>query len=57
LLQASAGRSLSLLNNAPQVVTRNDYQREVAITQSIDGKQFDQVFSFDKVCCPLPAHF
>ncbi|RRT78375.1 hypothetical protein B296_00001650 [Ensete ventricosum] len=38
-----------LRNNAPQVVTCNDYQREVSVTQTIAGKQFDRVFTFDKV--------
>nr|CAB3483809.1 unnamed protein product [Digitaria exilis] len=38
-----------LRSNAPQVVTCNDYQREVAVTQTIAGKQFDRVFTFDKV--------
>ncbi|XP_068659379.1 kinesin-like protein KIN-5C [Aristolochia californica] len=41
-----------LRNNAPQVVTCNDYQREVAVTQSIAGKQMDRVFTFDKVFGP-----
>ncbi|XP_062195793.1 kinesin-like protein KIN-5C [Phragmites australis] len=39
-------------SNAPQVVTCNDYQREVAVTQTIAGKQFDRVFTFDKVFGP-----
>lgn len=38
-----------LRNNAPQVVTCNDYQREVAVSQNIAGKHFDRVFVFDKV--------
>jgi kinesin family protein 11 len=38
-----------LRSNAPQVITCNDYQREVAVTQTIAGKQFDRVFTFDKV--------
>lgn len=38
-----------LRNNAPQVVTCNDYQREVAVSQSIAGKHIDRVFTFDKV--------
>lgn len=38
-----------LKNNAPQVVTCNDYQREVAVSQAIAGKQIDRVFTFDKV--------
>uniref|UniRef100_A0A803L2W5 Kinesin-like protein n=1 Tax=Chenopodium quinoa TaxID=63459 RepID=A0A803L2W5_CHEQI len=33
-----------LRNNAPQVVTCNDYQREVAVSQNIAGKHFDRVF-------------
>ncbi|KAI3995533.1 hypothetical protein MKX01_023278 [Papaver californicum] len=37
-----------LRNNAPQVVTCNDYQREVAVSQNIAGKQIDRVFTFDK---------
>ncbi|XP_062192752.1 kinesin-like protein KIN-5C [Phragmites australis] len=41
-----------LRSNAPQVVTCNDYQREVAVTQTIAGKQFDRVFTFDKVFGP-----
>ncbi|KAL6859172.1 hypothetical protein ACP4OV_018174 [Aristida adscensionis] len=39
-------------SNAPQVVTCNDYQREVAVSQTIAGKQFDRVFTFDKVFGP-----
>ncbi|XP_071697444.1 kinesin-like protein KIN-5C [Rutidosis leptorrhynchoides] len=41
-----------LRNNAPQVVTCNDYQREVAVSQAIAGKQIDRVFTFDKVFGP-----
>ncbi|CAO2169991.1 unnamed protein product [Urochloa humidicola] len=41
-----------LRSNAPQVITCNDYQREVAVTQTIAGKQFDRVFTFDKVFGP-----
>ncbi|XWS59472.1 hypothetical protein CRYUN_Cryun08bG0125000 [Craigia yunnanensis] len=41
-----------LRNNAPQVVTCNDYQREVAISQNIAGKHIDRVFTFDKVFGP-----
>ncbi|KAM0877192.1 hypothetical protein ACQ4PT_035653 [Festuca glaucescens] len=41
-----------LRSNAPQVVTCNDYQREVAVTQTIAGKQIDRVFTFDKVFGP-----
>ncbi|XP_015581587.2 kinesin-like protein KIN-5C [Ricinus communis] len=41
-----------LRNNAPQVVTCNDYQREVSVSQSIAGKHIDRVFTFDKVFGP-----
>ncbi|XP_038720640.1 kinesin-like protein KIN-5C [Tripterygium wilfordii] len=41
-----------LRNNAPQVVTCNDYQREVSVSQNIAGKHFDRVFTFDKVFGP-----
>ncbi|XP_022744590.1 kinesin-like protein KIN-5C [Durio zibethinus] len=41
-----------LRNNAPQVVTCNEYQREVAVSQSIAGKHIDRVFTFDKVFGP-----
>ncbi|KAL2930700.1 Kinesin-like protein KIN-5C, partial [Bienertia sinuspersici] len=41
-----------LRNNAPQVVTCKDYQREVAVSQNIAGKHFDRIFSFDKVFGP-----
>ncbi|XP_057497269.1 kinesin-like protein KIN-5C [Actinidia eriantha] len=41
-----------LRNNAPQVVTCNEYQREVAVSQSIAGKHIDRVFIFDKVFGP-----
>ncbi|KAK1288108.1 hypothetical protein QJS10_CPB19g00413 [Acorus calamus] len=41
-----------LRNNAPQVVTCNEYQREVAVSQHIAGKQIDRVFTFDKVFGP-----
>ncbi|XP_076926393.1 kinesin-like protein KIN-5C [Bidens hawaiensis] len=41
-----------LKNNAPQVVTCNEFQREVAVSQSIAGKQIDRVFTFDKVFGP-----
>ncbi|KAJ8534042.1 hypothetical protein K7X08_007366 [Anisodus acutangulus] len=39
-------------NNAPQVVTCNEYQREVAVAQNIAGKHIDRVFTFDKVFGP-----
>lgn len=38
-----------LRSNAPQVITCNEYQREVAVSQSIAGKHIDRVFTFDKV--------
>ncbi|KAG9459064.1 hypothetical protein H6P81_003572 [Aristolochia fimbriata] len=41
-----------LRNNAPQVITCNEFQREVAVTQHIAGKQMDRVFTFDKVFGP-----
>ncbi|KAL2229295.1 UNVERIFIED_CONTAM: Kinesin-like protein KIN-5C [Sesamum indicum] len=37
-----------LRNNAPQVVSCNEYQREVSVSQSIAGKYIDRVFTFDK---------
>ncbi|XP_022868889.1 kinesin-like protein KIN-5C [Olea europaea var. sylvestris] len=39
-----------LRNKAPEVVTCNEYQREVSVSQSIAGKHFDRVFTFDKLC-------
>ncbi|KAJ6750020.1 hypothetical protein OIU85_000629 [Salix viminalis] len=41
-----------LRSNAPQVVTCNDYQREVAVSQNIAGKHIDRIFTFDKVFGP-----
>ncbi|KAK8962727.1 putative 125 kDa kinesin-related protein [Platanthera guangdongensis] len=41
-----------LRSNAPQVVTCNDFQKEVAVSQTIAGKQIDRVFTFDKVFGP-----
>ncbi|KAK7244878.1 hypothetical protein RIF29_39707 [Crotalaria pallida] len=41
-----------LRSNAPQVVTCNDYNREVSVSQSIAGKHIDRVFTFDKVFGP-----
>ncbi|XP_038973722.1 kinesin-like protein KIN-5C [Phoenix dactylifera] len=41
-----------LRSNAPHVVTCNEYQREVAVTQSIAGKQIGRIFTFDKVFGP-----
>lgn len=38
-----------LRNKAPQVVTCDDPNREVSVTQSIAGKSIDRVFTFDKV--------
>ncbi|KAG6412166.1 hypothetical protein SASPL_124836 [Salvia splendens] len=37
-----------LRNNAPQVVTCNEYQREVSVSQNIAGKHIDRTFIFDK---------
>ncbi|CAK9159834.1 unnamed protein product [Ilex paraguariensis] len=41
-----------LRNNAPLVVTCDEYQREVAVSQNIAGKHIDRVFTFDKVFGP-----
>ncbi|KAK7268018.1 hypothetical protein RIF29_20700 [Crotalaria pallida] len=41
-----------LRSNAPQVLTCNEYNREVAVSQSIAGKHTDRVFTFDKVFGP-----
>ncbi|KAL1290080.1 hypothetical protein AAHE18_20G103800 [Arachis hypogaea] len=41
-----------LRSKAPQVVTCNDYNREVAVSQNIAGKHIDRVFTFDKVFGP-----
>ncbi|XP_047966623.1 kinesin-like protein KIN-5C [Salvia hispanica] len=41
-----------LRNNAPQVVTCNEYQREVSVSQNIAGKHIDRTFMFDKVFGP-----
>lgn len=41
-----------LRSNAPQVVTCNDYSREVSVSQSIAGKHIDRIFTFDKVFGP-----
>ncbi|KAM2893222.1 hypothetical protein FF1_008605 [Malus domestica] len=41
-----------LRSNAPQVITCNEYQREVAVSQNIAGKHIDRVFTFDKVFGP-----
>lgn len=38
-----------LRTNAPQVITCNEFQREVSVSQNIAGKHFDRVFLFDKV--------
>ncbi|OIW11363.1 hypothetical protein TanjilG_19619 [Lupinus angustifolius] len=38
-----------LRSNAPQVVTCNEFNREVAVSQNIAGKHIDRVFTFDKV--------
>ncbi|PON40489.1 Kinesin-like protein [Trema orientale] len=42
-----------LRSNGPNVVFCNDCQRQVAVSQSIDGKHIDRVFSFDKVFGPF----
>ncbi|KAL8236585.1 hypothetical protein R6Q59_017666 [Mikania micrantha] len=52
LLRCRPFSSEELKNNAPQVVTCNEFQREVAVSQSIAGKQIDRVFTFDKVFGP-----
>ncbi|PKA65766.1 125 kDa kinesin-related protein [Apostasia shenzhenica] len=41
-----------LRSNAPQVITCNEFQREVAVSQTIAGKSIDRVFTFDKVFGP-----
>ncbi|KAI4348947.1 hypothetical protein L6164_009607 [Bauhinia variegata] len=41
-----------LRSNAPQIVTCNEYTREVAVSQNIAGKHIDRVFTFDKVFGP-----
>ncbi|CAA0842965.1 Probable 125 kDa kinesin-related protein [Striga hermonthica] len=41
-----------LRNNAPKVVTCNEFHREVSVAQNIAGKHFDRVFTFDKVFGP-----
>ncbi|XP_078152877.1 P-loop containing nucleoside triphosphate hydrolases superfamily protein [Carex rostrata] len=41
-----------LRSKAPQVVTCDDPNREVSVTQSIAGKSIDRVFTFDKVFGP-----
>ncbi|OMO68330.1 hypothetical protein COLO4_29695 [Corchorus olitorius] len=41
-----------LRSNAPQVVTCNEFQREVSVSQNIAGKHIDRVFTFDKVFGP-----
>ncbi|KAL2509195.1 kinesin-related protein [Forsythia ovata] len=38
-----------LRNKAPEVVTCNEYHREVSVSQNVAGKHFDRVFMFDKV--------
>ncbi|KAI7732548.1 hypothetical protein M8C21_024154 [Ambrosia artemisiifolia] len=52
LLRCRPFSNEELKNNAPQVVTCNEFQREVAVSQSIAGKQIDRVFTFDKVFGP-----
>lgn len=46
-----------LRNNAPQVVSCNDYQKEVSVSQNIAGKHIDRVFTFDKVLFSLYCSF
>ncbi|XP_020577082.1 kinesin-like protein KIN-5C [Phalaenopsis equestris] len=41
-----------LRSNAPQVITCNEFQKEVAVSQTIAGKLIDRVFTFDKVFGP-----
>ncbi|XP_024019672.1 kinesin-like protein KIN-5C [Morus notabilis] len=41
-----------LRSNAPQVLTCNEYQKEVAVSQNIAGKHIDRIFTFDKVFGP-----
>lgn len=38
-----------LRSNAPQVVSCNEYSREVSVSQNIAGKHIDRIFTFDKV--------
>ncbi|KMZ74969.1 Kinesin-related protein-like [Zostera marina] len=38
--------------NTPRVVTCNEFQREVAVSQTVAGKRTDRVFTFDKVFGP-----
>jgi hypothetical protein len=45
-----------LRTNAPQVVTCNDYNREVSVSQNVAGKHFDRVFTFDKVNYSSPSN-
>ncbi|KAI7748783.1 hypothetical protein M8C21_013644 [Ambrosia artemisiifolia] len=52
LLRCRPFSNEELRNNAPQVVTCDEYQREVAVSQNIAGKQIDRVFTFDKVFGP-----
>ncbi|KAJ1375875.1 P-loop containing nucleoside triphosphate hydrolase, partial [Sesbania bispinosa] len=41
-----------LRSNAPQVISCNEYNREVSVSQNIAGKHIDRVFTFDKVFGP-----
>lgn len=41
-----------LRTNAPQVVSCNEYSREVSVSQNIAGKHIDRIFTFDKVFGP-----
>ncbi|CAN4117318.1 unnamed protein product [Withania somnifera] len=52
LLRCRPFSNEELRSNAPQVVTCNEYQREVAVSQNIAGKHIDRIFTFDKVFGP-----
>ncbi|KAF7820171.1 kinesin-like protein KIN-5C [Senna tora] len=52
LLRCRPFSSDELRSNAPQVVTCNEHNREVAVSQNIAGKHIDRVFTFDKVFGP-----
>ncbi|KAJ1379844.1 P-loop containing nucleoside triphosphate hydrolase [Sesbania bispinosa] len=41
-----------LRSNVPQVISCNEYNREVSVSQNIAGKHIDRVFTFDKVFGP-----
>ncbi|XP_052172781.1 kinesin-like protein KIN-5C [Diospyros lotus] len=52
LLRCRPFNKEELRSNVPRVVTCNEYQREVAVSQNVAGKQIDRVFTFDKVFGP-----